>query len=480
MPPSLLLSRPTLRVVPRRVSDATLGPLAVQLASGYGLTADPWQADPVECMLCRRKNGRYAAATVKISAPRQNGKNAILEIRELFGMVVLGEKFLHTAHEVKTARKAFRRIASFFENDRQYPELAAMVLEIRKTNGQEAILLSNGGSIEFIARSSGSGRGFTVDVLVLDEDQDLTDEELAALLPTISAAPLGNPQVILTGTPPDPDKPDAAKGEVARRIRADAIAGNDPNLVCIDYGVKDGPMPDVDDRDLWYMHNPALGGRLNIAEVIRERKLMSPEKFAAERLGWWGDPQTATAGVIDIFAWARQARPTAPQPTRGTLVIDVSPDRTSSSLGIAAEGTVPGATLVFSRTEAGMAWVVPSVVDLQEKRDIVEVALHPGGQAGALIPELNAAGVEFHEMTAREMGQACAAFQTGVKEGTIEHLGQAELDAAVANAKTKYSGEIEVWDRRDHSINITSLVSTSAAARRWAALADYDIEDSYL
>ena len=26
-------------------------------------------------------------------------------MRELFGMVVLGEKFLHTAHEVKTARE---------------------------------------------------------------------------------------------------------------------------------------------------------------------------------------------------------------------------------------------------------------------------------------------------------------------------------------------------------------------------------------
>ena len=47
-------------------------------------------------------------------------------MRELYGMVVLGERFLHTAHEVKTARKAFLRIAGFFENPRQYPELAAM------------------------------------------------------------------------------------------------------------------------------------------------------------------------------------------------------------------------------------------------------------------------------------------------------------------------------------------------------------------
>lgn len=38
-----------------------------------------------------------------------------------------------------------------------------MLVEIRRTNGQEAIVLDNGGSVQFIARSRGSGRGFTVD-----------------------------------------------------------------------------------------------------------------------------------------------------------------------------------------------------------------------------------------------------------------------------------------------------------------------------
>src|SRR5690606_40084508 len=71
--------------------------------------------------------------------------------RSLYGMVALGEKFLHTAHEVKTARKAFLRIASFFENPRRWPELAELVKEIRRTNGQEAVVLHNGGSVEFVA-----------------------------------------------------------------------------------------------------------------------------------------------------------------------------------------------------------------------------------------------------------------------------------------------------------------------------------------
>jgi phage terminase large subunit-like protein len=214
---SAVLSRslPRVRHAPRAASsdadDATF------LASGYGLTPDPWQEDILDDWLGRRADGQWAAAKCGLCVPRQNGKNALLEMRELFGMVALGEKFLHTAHEVKTARKAFLRIASFFENVRQYPELAALAKEIRKTNGQEAIVLTNGGSIEFIARSKGSGRGFTVDVLVCDEAQFLSDEEFEALGYTVAAAPLGNPQFIVTGTPPDPEKGEA--GEVLTRLR---------------------------------------------------------------------------------------------------------------------------------------------------------------------------------------------------------------------------------------------------------------------
>jgi hypothetical protein len=64
--------------------------------------------------------------------PRQNGKNALIEVRELFGMVGRGEKFLHTAHEVKTARKAFKRLQHFFgtkpdDPGAKFPELNALV-----------------------------------------------------------------------------------------------------------------------------------------------------------------------------------------------------------------------------------------------------------------------------------------------------------------------------------------------------------------
>ena len=60
---------------------------------------------------------------------------------------------------------------------------------------------------------------------------------------------------------------------------------------------------------------------------------------------------------------------------------------------------------------------MPRVQRLLAKQDIVDVALHPGTQAGALIPELVAAGVEFSTLTTGDVGRSCGWFQEAVKDG---------------------------------------------------------------
>lgn len=387
--------------------------------------------------------------------PRQNGKNAVLEVRELYGMATLGEKFLHTAHEVKTARKAFLRIASFFENERQYPELAALAKEIRKTNGQEAVVLRNGGSIEFIARSRGSGRGFTVDVLVCDEAQDLTDEELAALLPTISAAPTGNPQVILTGTPPDPEK--LTQGEVFYRVRNDGQERLDARLCWIDYGVADGPLPDVDDRATWLAVNPALGTRLNIGEVERERRLMSAEKFAHERLGWWGDPDEFDDEEALFPEWGRR-KTEALGPVGPAVGLAVSWDRSRASFALAG-----GDRVAPLEHRPGTHWVVDYAATLG-----VPVALDSKGPAADLIPDLLAANVQLITGTTTNFLDACAEFYDAVNmTGRIEHPDDAVLNDSVRSAVPRYVSDRLAWGRRASNGDISMLEAVTWA--RWAA-----------
>ena len=228
-------------------SAYTDGGDAARLVGAYGYDLDPWQARVMDAWLGRDERDRFTATSCGLAVPRQNGKNALLEVRELYGIVCMGEHILHTAHEVKTARKAFNRLASFFENGLKHPELAAMVASIRRTNGQEAIELwaldpdtlepipgEVGGTVEFSARSRGAARGFTVDTVVFDEAQELTDEQLDALLPTLAVHLHGNAAVAHDAgglVRAQQEKRDRGNGRFARMARVerreDARAGHE-------------------------------------------------------------------------------------------------------------------------------------------------------------------------------------------------------------------------------------------------------------
>ena len=288
--------KPRVSLEPKRVS--TDGEDVADLATAYGLTPDEWQQDILDVWMGRDKNDNFTARTCGLTVPRQNGKNALLEMRELYGLCIMGEQILHSAHEVKTAAMSFRRLSGFFENRAMYPELADLLLRIRRTNGQEAIELLNGGRIVFSARSRGANRGMTYDLVVFDEAQELTDEQLEATMSTMAAAPLGNRQTIYTGTPPSP----SGHGDVFARIRKQALTGADKNLSWHEWGVAELPS-DVSDKALWYDTNPALGIRLDESFTQTECNTLSKDGFARERLGWWSDSATSNA-VFTPKLWA--------------------------------------------------------------------------------------------------------------------------------------------------------------------------------
>nr|DAX81073.1 MAG TPA: Terminase [Caudoviricetes sp.] len=103
-----------------------------------------------------------------------------------------------------------------FTDDR-HPDAEELVSTIRYTNGEEAIVLTNGGEIRYSARSRQAARGFAgVSLVVYDEAQELTDEQVEALMPTLAASATGTRQVIYTGTPPYP--PNAGKCNYWARV----------------------------------------------------------------------------------------------------------------------------------------------------------------------------------------------------------------------------------------------------------------------
>jgi hypothetical protein len=293
---------PRIRVEPARSS--TDGSDAALLMETYAKALDPWQKTVLDCWL-GRSGTAYTVTSAGLSVPRQNGKNVILEARELYGMVVNGENILHTAHQVRTSKASFRRMEAIF-TDRRHPELADIVSNIRYTNGEECIELDNGASIKYVARSRQAARGFAgLSLVVFDEAQELTEDQLESTLSTLAASPTGTRQVIYTGTPPYPGCP----GDVFRRRRMLCCSGDPgPHDAWHEWSVEAPNLEAlrIDDRVLWYEVNPSMGTHLPEEFTKEELQSMTADGFARERLGWWSPVLTEkTDYAIPADVWDR-------------------------------------------------------------------------------------------------------------------------------------------------------------------------------
>lgn len=453
--------QPSLDVTPKHWQ--TYGPDACALAEDYGMHADPWQRHVLDGFMGILKSGRWAADDCGMSLPRQNGKNGVLEIYELYATAILGLKILHTAHEVKTCRKHFMRMKNWFENDRQHPELAAIVDDIRNTNGQEGIFLNNGGSIEFIARSKSSGRGFTVDIIVCDEAQELTDEQLEAIQPANSSAPSGNPQTIYAGTPTPPH----SNGTVFERLHRSAKQGHARRLCWYEWGVDE--VGDIHDRTRWAQANPSLGIRLLETVVESEATKFTPDGFARERLGWWDDSKTADS-VIDPKDWDACRTDDPCRQGRNSFAVKFSPDGSTASLAACVRppkgsDLKPHIELIDTRSmRNGVGWLTAFLS--ARWRQTIGIVIDGLAGAPTLVQELKDKGVSARVIitpNARQIADAVSMLERAIADHTLTHFDQPTLNDAAAHAQHRRVGKGHGFDSGDETVDITPLEAAALA-----------------
>lgn len=348
---------PRIRIEPERVS--TDGDDAAALMDAYGLCLDDWQKSVVNCWLGKDQDGHYNVTSAGLAVPRQNGKNVCLEAREFYGLIINGEKILHTAHQVKTAKKSFNRLVGMF-TDRRHPEIIDAVEVIRRTNGEESITLSNGGVIEYAARSKNSARGFDgVSLVVYDEAQELTDDQVEAIMATLAASSTGTRQLIYTGTPPYPN----CHGDVFNRRRKIVIANPGKHDAWHEWSVAAEKVEDiqVNDTSLWYMTNPAMGTRLSESYTEEECRSMTADGFARERLGWWNPIEAGAAEyVIAPEVWDACKSDTMKPVGKTAYGVKFSPDGEEVCLAgavIPKQGEARISLIERKKTSHGTRWL---------------------------------------------------------------------------------------------------------------------------
>lgn len=458
---------PRVRSVPEY--SFTSGVEAVELSESVGLFPDPWQRDAVYDILGETDDGKWASFESAVIVPRQNGKGTIFEIVQLADLFLFSSSqrdflAIHTAHEFKTAQEAFRRLLFWVENT---DWMRKKVKRVSTSHGEEGIELTNGARQRFLARSNGSGRGFSCDRLGYDEAYNLPEETVAASLPALSARP--NPSVVYASSAPRGDPKGVVLRRVMRRGRCEPehsgepVPAQDPNLCFIEYSAD--PKADLDDQAARLQANPGTSSPRAVPSLEymeKERAGMSEVAFARERLGILDEVQGST--VIDLDVWDELADPTASPLDPVAFAIDVNPDSSFTSIAVsgkAADGRI-FAQVVDRRR--GTGWVIDRMEDLVAKWQPTSVTLDAIGPAGSLLPGFAERGIEIDVVTMTQYGQACGAFKAMVDERRFVHNAQTGLRAALESSRKRPLGDSGAWGwhRRD-TTDITPLVAVTLA-----------------
>lgn len=470
------------------------GEECIELAEAAGLHLDVWQQLGLHHSLAEDDDGRWSSLEVAVNVARQNGKGGLLEARQLGGVFLFGDKLIiHTAHQFNTAQESFLRLDQVFEGSY---DLSRRIRRVRRSHGEEGFEFHNGARIRFLARGGDSGRGFSGDTVIMDEAMKLRAAPVGALMPVLSAR--HNPQLIYTFS--------AGLGlesEQVALLRARALAEGeqpDQSLTYIEHSIaphaKECPVDDEgrivcdlhdsrDDERSWARANPALGIRIRPSYVLQEMRAMRPDLFDRERLGVGDYPAVTddTWQVINKADWEAledaQSRPGDPV----AFAIDTNPERTWTAISVAgASGDGVHAEVVEHRP--GTDWVVDWVLERDRKWSPCAWVIDEGGPAGSLVPALRKA-LRYEDDEDREdrservvcpkvrqLTQACGQFYDRVKDGTLRHLGQGPLTAALAGARKRDLGDAWAWTRQSDGVDVSPLVSSTYAVWGWETYHD--------
>lgn len=451
-------------VVDNRASEA------VELMAEIGMPLDPWQVTTLEAWLGVTADDSWAATQAGILVSRQNGKNAILEARELAGLFLFGERrIIHSAHEGDTAREAYKRMVGLIEST---PWLESEVASMPKWPSG-AIVLKSGAELSYRTRTSGGGRGFSAPVVIFDEAQELTGDQLAAVQPLVSSYP--RRQLIYTGTV-------LPKANVFRGVVTRGRAGTSATLGYAEWSAGEELDPSVEDDFVRgsLMSNPSIGFRMTVDAVRDEWETAvsasTVDKFLQERWSVW--PESGAIGsVVPMEAWAACESSWRPDPgvSGGVVAVAVGwgAKRDYAVIGYAVPS--PAGTYVEAIAQSGdvdangvvrsgIDWVIPFLVGLVERRHPMNVVVDKAGPAASLLNGMIGAGLPVRVTEFPQWKDACAQFVDMVVEGRIAHSGQVQVTESGQGVQRRDVGDAWVYDRKTPSVNVAPVEAVTLAA----------------
>jgi hypothetical protein len=452
-----------------------------------GIKLDPWQLYILEVSLGRRANGLWSSYTLGLVIARQNGKSEFAAARILVGLFVLKEKkIIYSSHRNDLAHEIFERVEEMILAS---PLLKKRTKHISHTNGKEGIRTVDGCQVFFKTRKKNSGRGFSCDLLIVDEAMACDRQFVVDVEPVVSAR--FNPQMIYMGSAGTQES--LAFGDKRRR----ALSPNPGLMTWLEWSVElhnEDCEPDCtehlgmcgdecvdadidpytcekhfeDNLEGYRRTNPAYGMRISHEAIVEGWLSMKADLsgFEIERLSIGDWPvDLVEFGVISKEHWEAAHKDVNPV---GRLIFSVSmkPDLTGTvitAVGFTDEAQVDMVVhVVESSPKSGKAWVIERLIELNDKWKPYGFAIDSRGQAATIIQELTEKGITVYSPSSLEYAQSCAQFAIGItgtkkEPRTISHINDPALTAAVAGADTRKLSGLWAWARANDESNIVAL-----------------------
>lgn len=440
-----------------------------EVAALAGIDQTNWQVDLIADWSAHTPDGQWIHRRCGGSIPRQAGKSVDGIVWCLFLLVILGYGILWTDHNYATTCEMLRRFKDILgskanDKDAKYPYFNKKVEKVVNKTAQEAFFLKNGGFLVFSTRTKSAALGFSFDVVVYDEAQELTSTHMQAIQPTTTSGAHHNTQSIFLGTPTRA----GSTAEIFSDMHQEAWNNPLDDMCWIEYGVDE--VGDVLDESRWPLANPSIEEGVADVNAIRTgiRAFKSDVLAAAqEYLGYWL-PKVANA-LISKKEWlAGQIEPEeSPKEGRIAYGVKFAPDGSEVALAAAIKpkSGIPHVELVCIKSMAkGTTWLADWLAERPSRASCVAIDGKSG--TGMLSEKLvdRVPNKYYRVMKTQDAITASSMMLEAIQNNEITHIESPALDESVLAATKRKIGDSGGWGFGGD----TSCAIEAAANALWA------------
>lgn len=433
----------------------TLSDEAVAYYERSGLSCYEWQKNLLDPIMAVDDDGLWVHQKFGYAIPRRNGKTEVIYMKEIWALEK-GLNVLHTAHLISTSHSSFEKVKRYLEKSgyKNGDDFNSI-----KAKGQERIeLFKSGGVIQFRTRTSSGGLGEGFDLMIIDEAQEYTTDQEAALKYTVTDS--DNPQTIMCGTPPTP----TSSGTVFTDYRDDVLTNRPEYFGWAEWSVTE--QKEIHDVDAWYNSNPSLGYHLTERKIKAE---LGKDKLDhnIQRLGYW--PKYNQKSAITEGEWSALKVQELPQFT-GPLYVGIKygNDNTNVAMSVAvrtADDRIFIETLDCQPVRNGNAWII----DFIRQADVAKVVIDGANGQKILADEMKDYSLKKPVLpTVREIIVANSLWSQAIYQQTLCHNDQPSLTKVVTNCDKRAIGSNGGFGYRSQFDDMDISLMDSALLAHWA------------